>query len=90
MAPMSGGCGASLAARPFAGRDLERILLKYVDAWLGALALSSKDAAEKVEHANGISILAELFGKHSASGKYLTRAFGQEFAARYAVLLWNE
>lgn len=85
MAPMSGGCGASLAARPLQGRELERVLLKYVDVYLGALQQS-----EKIDGANGAHALAELFKAHSPSGKYLTRAFGADFASRYAALVWNE
>ena len=85
MAPMSGDCGARLVARPFAGRDLERILLKYVDAYLGALA-----QAAAIQGENGSHALAELFAKHAPSGKYLRRAFGQDFATRYSRLVWQK
>lgn len=85
MAPMSGGCGASLSARPLAGRDLERVLLKYLDVYLGALP-----GSEKIDGANGMHRLAELFRTHSPSGRYLTRAFGADFTARYTHLVWNE
>lgn len=85
MASMSGGCGASLTARPLAGRDLERVLLRYLGAYLGALA-----GAEKLEHANGSRALGDVFKTHGVLGRYLTRAFGSAFAERYQELVWNE
>ena len=75
---MSGGCGASLTARPFAGRDLERVLLRYVHAYLGALA-----GAEKIDHTNGA-----WSGSDKTTARYLTRAFGRAFAERYEQLVW--
>jgi len=53
--------------------------LKYVDVYLAALP-----GSEAIEGLNGVHALAELFKTHSPSGKYLTRAFGADFAARYA------
>jgi hypothetical protein len=85
MAPVSGGCGGSLTARPLAGRDLERVLLRYLDVYLGALA-----GAEKLEHVNGTDALGDLFKAHSAAGRYLTRAFGAGFKERYESLVWNQ
>jgi hypothetical protein len=89
MAPMSGGCGARLVARPLAGRDLERVLLRYVDVYLGLL--SGCPAIEGTNGATAFSAgsLADLFVENGPSGKYLTRAFGQDFAARYARLVWH-
>jgi hypothetical protein len=84
MAPMSGGCGASLTARPLGGRDLERVLLKYLDVYLAALP-----GSQKLDHANGVHALGDLFKTNSAAGRYLSRSFGADFSERYQNLVWN-
>lgn len=84
IAAESGGCGAQLEARAFSGRDLERVFVRYLDAYLIAL-----DQAEPPPEPVGTSALAALFRTHGRAGRYLTRAFGPDFAQKYELLVWR-
>jgi hypothetical protein len=83
IASLSGGCGAQLRVGARAGRDLEHLMLDYVDTYLIAL-----DQAEPGSHGDFES-LGSLFKVHGRAGHYLTRAFGSDFAAKYHALVWS-
>lgn len=82
--PISGGCGASLEVARRERPELESILLRYVEVYLGALAEAGPAPTTEGHHAVG-----DVFAVHSAAGAYRARAFGTAFAERYDRLLWG-
>jgi hypothetical protein len=88
IAPLSGGGGARLRARPGRGDGLARLLLAYVDRYLHALAAAqpARDAA-----ANRAATLAvrDAFAAHGRARARLARAFGSPFTEGYTKLLWD-
>jgi hypothetical protein len=84
---VSSGAGARLSASPGRGHVLAYALVRYVERWLdGASGASSGDAAK-----SGASRreACDAIRTHTLSGKLIARAFGSDYAARYAALLWN-
>lgn len=89
IAAASGGTGARLAAPRGAGQDLARVLLRYTDAYLDALA-HAEAAADADDNAAKARAVAATVKKNGAARRWLERSFGPARTGEYERLLWNE
>jgi hypothetical protein len=89
IAPHSGGAGARMHAHRGQGENLVRGLVRYAERYLIGLshAPPAKDAHANAEAARAVG---EAVRRNGPAGRYLERAFGPDFAARYLGLLWCE
>ncbi len=88
MAPLSGGCGARLRARPGGGDAVARVLVSYVSRYLRGLE-EAEPAADPRANAAAARIARDVIRSRGTAGKRLARSFGTRFAGRYLDLLWE-
>jgi len=85
---VSSGAGAQLAASTGRGHVLAYALLRYTERWLDGVsrAASASDPATNTARARAA---CDTVRTHGQGGKMMRRAFGADFAARYAAFVWN-
>lgn len=88
MAPLSGGCGARLRARPGDGDAVARVLVGYVARYLRGLE-EADPAGDPRANAAAARIARDVIRSRGVAGKRLARTFGTRFAGRYLDLLWD-
>lgn len=89
IAPLSGGCGASFRARRGRGAALSSLLVRYVDAYLAALATAST-SGEGEANAIVAKRVRDAVRANGPARKHLARSFGDGFTSSYMRLLWRE
>ncbi len=84
---VSSGAGARLSASPGRGHVLAYTVVRYFERWLdGATSATSSDAQKAGASRREAG---EAFRANSRAGKLVARAFGPDYAARYAALVWD-
>lgn len=89
IAPLSGGCGATLRAKRGRGALLGALLLRYVDAYLTALA-SAQRSADAEANAVVAARVRDAFRANGPASKHLAKSFGDAFTASYMRFLWRQ
>ncbi len=87
IAPLSGGAGGRLSARRGSGDVLAATLTRYVACYLDALARAERTADVDANRAAAVSV-ASAVRTSGPAARYLTRAFGRDYATEYLDFLW--
>jgi len=85
---VSSGAGAQVAASPGRGHVVAHALVRYVERWLDGLERAPA-ASDPSANAAALRRVADTVRANGRAGKMLARAFGADFAARWAALAWN-
>jgi hypothetical protein len=85
---VSSGAGAQLAASPGRGHVLAHALVRYVERWLDGVARAPA-ADDPSKNAAVLRSVADTVRANGRANKMVARAFGVDFAARYAAFVWN-
>jgi len=85
---VTSGAGAQLAASPGRGHVVAHALVRYVERWLDGLARAPA-ATDRAANAAALRVVIDTVRANGRAGKMIARAFGADFAARYASLVWN-
>ena len=89
IAPLSGGNGARLRASRGAGEKLARVVTRYVDRYLEALATAPR-ALDPAANAASVRTVRDVMRAHGPAQKHLSRAFGETFTSSYMRLVWRD
>ena len=85
---VSSGAGAQLAASPGRGNVIAYALVRYVERWLDGLERAPA-AADPSKNAAASRSVCDTVRANGRAGKMIARAFGADFAARFAGFVWN-
>jgi hypothetical protein len=88
IAPVSGGAGGRLSARRGSADVLASTLSRYLARYLEAVAQSAS-AADPAANRAVAKDVARIVRASGPAGRYLARAFGRDYAARFLDLLWQ-
>jgi hypothetical protein len=89
IAPLSGGNGARLRASRGAGEKLARVVTRYVDRYLAALATAPR-AVDPAANLASVRTVRDVMRAHGPAQKHLSRAFGETFTSSYMRLVWRD
>ncbi len=85
---ISSGAGARLAANPGRGHVIAYALLRYCERWFEGLEAAGA-ASDPSANAAATRAACDTFRTHGRGARRMSRAFGEELAARWAGLVWN-
>ncbi|HEY1956312.1 MAG TPA: hypothetical protein VGH28_11885 [Polyangiaceae bacterium] len=85
---VSSGAGAQLAASPGRGHVIVYALVRYVERWLDGIERAPA-ARDPSANAHASQLACDTVRANGRAGKMLARAFGEDFAGRWAQFVWN-
>jgi hypothetical protein len=85
---LSSGAGAQLTASPGRGNVVVHALVRYVERWLEGVERAPA-ASDAEANAAAVRRVCDAVRANGRGGRMVARAFGVDFAARYAALVWN-
>jgi hypothetical protein len=90
LAPVSGAGGGRLRARRGSVEGLARVVLRYVDRYMGALDGAPPDPAGARANDAAARAVRDLVRANGPAKKHLARTFGADAAERALGLLWRD
>ena len=85
---ISSGAGAQLSASVGRGHVVTHALLRYIERWLDGLARAEASASADANRA-ALRHACDTVRANGRAGRMIARAFGADFAARHAALVWT-